>query len=97
VASLSDVGTTERWLSDNDIEGYQHGGPLFLDTQVGREGGGAGARGTSPGNSRNRPSNAGCLPAKVAVCDNLGDTGMSYDILDKLILEVMTYGKVGEN
>jgi len=38
VASLSDVGTTERWLGDNDIEGYQHGGPLLLDTQVGREG-----------------------------------------------------------
>jgi len=30
VASLSDVGTTERWLGDNDIEGYHHGGPLFL-------------------------------------------------------------------
>ena len=39
VASLSDVETTERWLGDNDIEGYQHGGPLLLDTQVGREGG----------------------------------------------------------
>jgi len=43
VASLSDVGTTERWLGDNDIESYQHGGSLLLDTQVGREGGGAGA------------------------------------------------------
>ena len=89
----------QRLLSDNDIAGYQHGGPLLLDTQVGREGGGggAGARGTAGGNSRNRPCNAGCLPAEVAVCDNLAVTGMSYDILDKLILEVMTYGKVGEN